>query len=75
MQRCNCEIEDAEHFLFRCPKYANERMILFRETHNYHPLNVNMVLFGDINATLESNTAIFKAVQNYIKNTKRFSDP
>ena len=26
---CNLEIEDAEHFFFRCPKYANERMILF----------------------------------------------
>ena len=71
---CNLEIEDAEHFLFRCPKYANERTILFRETHNYHPLNLNMVLFGDINVTPESNTTVFKEVQNYIKNTKRFSD-
>ena len=50
---CNLEIEDAEHFLFRCPKYANERTILFRETHNYHPVNLNMVLFGNINATPE----------------------
>ena len=70
---CNLEIEDAEHFLFCYPKYASERRILFRETHNYHPLDLNMVLFGDINATPESNTTIFKLVQNYIKNTKRFS--
>ena len=68
------KIEDAEHFLFRCPKYANEITILFRDTHNYHPLKLNMILFGDTNATPESNTTIFKAVQNYIKNTKRFSD-
>ena len=69
---CNLEIEDTGYFLF--PKYANERTILFRETHNYHSLNLNMVLFGDINATPESNSTIFKAVQIYIKNTKRFSD-
>ena len=48
---CKLEIEDVEHFLFRCPKNANERAILFRETHNYHPLNFNIGLFGDINAT------------------------
>ena len=71
---CNLEIEDAEHFFFRCPKYANERTILFRETHDYHQLNLNMVLFGDINATPESNTTIFTTVQNFIKNPKRFSD-
>ena len=73
LRSCNLEIEDAEQFPFCCLKYANEHTILFRETHNYHPLNLNMVLFDDINATPESNTTIFKVFQNYIMNTKRFS--
>ena len=71
---CNLEIENAEHFFFRCPKYSNERMILFQETHGFHPLNLNKVLTGDINETIENNTLIFQAVQKFIKCTKRFSD-
>ena len=71
---CNLEIENAEHFFFRCPKYANERMILFQETHGFHPLNLNKVLTGDINETIGNNTLIFQAVQKFIKCTKRFSD-
>lgn len=71
---CNLEIENAEHFFFRCPKYTNEREMLFRETRVCHPLNLSKVLCGDLNGAIESNTLIFKAVHKYIKNTKRFSD-
>ena len=71
---CNLEIENAEHFFFRCPKYVNERTILFRETHVFHPLNLNKLLTGELNETIENNTLIFKAVHKYIKGTKRFSD-
>ena len=71
---CNSEIENAEHFFFRCPKYLNERVILFRETRIHHPLNINKLLIGDTNESIETNNLIFKAVHNFIKNTKRFSD-
>ena len=72
---CNLEIENAEHFFFRCPKYVNERTILFRETHVFHPLNLNRkLLTGELNETIENNTLIFKSVQKHIKGTKRFSD-
>ena len=63
---CNLEIENAEHFFFHCPKYVNERTILFRETHVFHPLNLNKLLTGELNETIENNTLIFKAVQKYI---------
>ena len=69
---CNLEIENAEHFFFRCPKYVNERVKLFHETRDFHPLNINLILFGDGNISLESNTTIFRSVQNYIKHTSRF---
>ena len=71
---CNLEIENAEHFFFRCPKYVNERVKLFHETRDFHLLNIKLILFGDANISLESNTTIFRSVQNYIKHTRRFSD-
>ena len=47
---------------------------MFRETHSFHPLNLNKLLTGDSNLTIENNAKIFEAVQKYIKNTKRFSN-
>ena len=71
---CNLEIENAEHVFFRCPKYVNEGISIFRETPDYHPLNLNVVLFGDPNIPLDGNITIFKAVHNYIKRIKIFSN-
>lgn len=71
---CNQEIENAEHYFLRCSKYVNERLRLFHETREYHPLSINLILHGDERLSNESNTTIFRAVQCYIKNTKRFSD-
>ena len=71
---CNQEIENAEQFFFRCLKYANERLRLFHETRVYHRLNNNLILFGDERLSFESNIMLFRAVQNYIKNTKIFAN-
>ena len=47
---CNCNVvENAEHYFFRRPKYVNERVKLFHETGDFHPLNINLILFGDVN--------------------------
>ena len=70
--RCSGESEDVEHCFFRCSKYINERVILFQSTRNYHPLNTNILLFGDDNLSDENNSKIFTAVQIIIKDTKRF---
>ena len=69
---CNREIENAEQFFFRCPKYLNERVILFRETRFHHPLNINKFLICDIFESIETDNLIFKAVHNFIKITKIF---
>ena len=79
---CNQEIENVEICFFNFSKYANEHLRLFHETRKYHPLNINLILFGDEPLSLESNTVtvLFRAVQNYIKkkkkkkNTKRFAN-
>ena len=69
---CSCyqEIENAEHSFFCCSKYANEHFRLFHETREYHPLNINLILFGDERLSLESNITLFRAVRYYIKTLK-----
>ena len=73
---CNCseEVEDAEHYFFRCSNFKNERETLFRITMDFHPLNINILLFGDENLTIDEITTIFTAVQTFIKDTRRFTD-
>ena len=73
---CNCseEVEDADHYFFRWSHFINERIALFRSTRNFNPLNVNKLLFGNENLTPEENVTIFKAVQTFIKDTRRFTD-
>ena len=63
-----------EHYFFRCSHFINERVALFRSTSNFNPLNVNKLLFGNENLTPEENVTIFKAVQTFIKDTRRFTD-
>ena len=70
---CGFEIEDLEHFFFRCTRFSNERQILFLNTRPYHPLNVHKLTCGNDNLTYNENEIIFKEVQNFIKNTNRFS--
>ena len=65
---CNCNqgIEDAEHFFFRCPLFAESLVQLFHSTRSFHPPNVNKLIFGVPNATDEENTSICNAAQNFI---------
>ncbi|MCG8097314.1 MAG: hypothetical protein JAZ17_27465 [Candidatus Thiodiazotropha endolucinida] len=71
---CSDEAEDAAHYLFRCSHFINERVILFQSTRAFHPLNINILLFGDDNLSIEDNTIIFTAVQTFIKDTRRFAN-
>ena len=70
---CNLEIEKAEHYFFRCPNYVNERTRLFNESRTFHPLNLEILLYGVVEMSLEINMSLFKSVQTYIKDTGRFS--
>ena len=73
---CSCseEVEDAEYYFLRCSNFRNERVTLFRSTRDFHPLNINILLFGDEHLTSDENTTIFTAVQTFIKDTRRFTD-
>jgi hypothetical protein len=73
---CSCnntEIEDADHYFFKCQNYLDQRIQLFLETRRFHPLNVHIILFGNREFSDEDNILVFKSVQTFIINTKRFT--
>jgi len=71
--KCNSiDYENSEHYFFCCSLFNNQRLTLFRDTRTYHPLNVETVLFGRNELNQDDNATIFKAVQTFIKETKRF---
>lgn len=71
---CECleDIEDAEHFIFKCPRYYHSRIAFFNRTRVLHPLSVHAVLYGNPNLTDHDNEFLFNAVQIYIQDTRRF---
>ena len=73
---CSCseEVEDAEHYFCRCSNFRNEKETFFLSTSDFQPLNIYILLFGDKKLTTDENTSIFKAVETFIKDTRRFTD-
>ena len=70
---CGYETEDANHYFFNCNKYIDKRILMFRKTHNFHPLSVETILFGKSGLSDNDNFLLFQAVQQYIKDTGRFA--
>ena len=70
--KCGYDQEDAEHYFFRCTQYAIQRNNLFQALRRFHPLNINILLYGSDNFSFEDNSLIFRTVQTYIKDTERF---
>ena len=66
-------IEDAEHYFFKCTTYRTQRLTLFNSTRSFHPLSTHRLLYGDERLSHVSNIIIVKAVQYYIKESKRFA--
>ena len=69
---CNDDIESASHYFLDCRLYTESRIELFRQTRDFHPLNINKMLFGDETLTANQNIQLFNAVQQFIKTSKRF---
>ena len=72
---CSCGNvnENAIHYFFECENYSNPRLVMFRSTRKFHPLSLNTVLFGKSNLSDDDNFLLFQAVQQYIKDTRRFN--
>ena len=71
---CSCGKinENAIHYFFECENYSNSRLVMFRSTRKFHPLSLNTFLFGKSNLSDDDNFLRFHAVQQYIKDTRRF---
>ena len=71
----NCE-ENVNHYFFECPKYTVIRDIMIQDIINmtYGEINIdcNLMLYGHRDLDFETNSNIFKSVQNYIELSKRF---
>ena len=72
---CSClrGAETADHyFFFKCEHYIEERVCLFRDTREFHPLNVNILLQGKETLSDYDNSRLFQFLQTYIHATGRF---
>ena len=73
---CSClrDVETAEHYFFKCEHYTEQRIRLFRDTREFHPLNVNTLLLGKETLSDNDNSRLFHSVQTYIHSTGRFTN-
>ena len=71
---CHCGlIESADHFFFRCPIYQDIRTKLLNSINPICTATTKLLLYGNTNLSIEANSVIFSAVQEYITKSKRFN--
>ena len=63
-------IEDAYHYFFQCRKYSVERQGFNDTVRGFHPLNINVILYGNEKWITEANMVLFRAVHRYIHASK-----
>lgn len=72
--RCVCgATETTKHFLLECTQYDLARAIMLDKVSTYCVPDLNVLLFGDIRLSNSVNEIIFKAVQQFIADSRRFS--
>ena len=70
--RCGAAREDASHFFFDCPYYADIRNKLFAAVTEHAACNLKTLLFGNEHLSIDDNRFIFDAVQEFIDQSNRF---
>ena len=75
--RCLCgELETADHYLIYCPMHIPERITMIQNLSSTNvprnTITTNLLTCGSPLLPLETNLNIFKAVQIYIRATRRF---
>ena len=64
---CGVDVENAEHYFFKCVRFAEQRLALFRATRQFHPLNTNKLLYGVASKTDAEILNLFSAIHQFIK--------
>ena len=74
--RCSCGYQDETplHYFLYCPNYTEIRGILINEINQITDVNIENLLYGNENLTLEMNKRIFDSVHSFIVNSNRFSN-
>ena len=68
-----CDVaEDAYHYFFQCRIFSFERQAFNDTVIGCHPLNINVILYGNKNWNTGANMVLFRAVHRYIHASKRF---
>jgi hypothetical protein len=73
--RCACGHgnEDASHFFRECPRYDDIRPKFLQDLTQYGPFSIRTTLFGSNQLSDIENSGLFKVVQEFIKDSGRFS--
>jgi hypothetical protein len=71
VKECSAPYEDSIHYLMECPLYQSERYCLFRNLRETNK-NIETLLFGNDEISINENYNIFNKVRAYIRQTKRF---
>ncbi|OWF47171.1 RNA-directed DNA polymerase from transposon BS [Mizuhopecten yessoensis] len=72
---CGHICENVYHFFFQCRSYSIERNILFQRVNDLSlevPCDLDLLLFGNEDLSLDTNSEVFLYVHNFIKSSKRF---
>ena len=69
---CGLESKSVEHYLLYYPLYVDERLKMLQKIAFLEHVSPNMLLHGTLSVDTKTNIQIFKAVQRYIAETKRF---
>ena len=68
-----CDVtEESYHYFFQCRKYSVERQIFNDTVIGFHPLNINVIIYGNENWNTEANMVLFRAEHRNIHASKRF---
>ena len=70
---CSCgSIEDTQHFFFHCNLYHRQRTLLLNSIAIYCTPTLHVLLHGNPSMPDNTNEDIFKHVQEFITDSKRF---
>ena len=74
---CGCINENAEHFLLHCRRFDTQRACMINEINGLNVIgiriNVELLLFGCEDFSIDENCELFSAVHKFIRDTQRFS--
>ena len=76
LPQCQCGFrnEDSLHYFFICPRYIQQRAQLLDTVSLITDVNLDILLNGSVECSMQQNRAIFDAVHEFIVNTGRFNN-